>query len=837
MAENKSTKDKEQTPATAGGNNISDSSNIDVIQITSNNNNEEKTEAVNNAVQTVAGIISDKKDENGYDVNDIEQTTTFTQNIDPRLLHMDLFNIDNKNGGIVYPFDSGTASSVFYDQVWHLPNAVATKVRNKLSGASGGQSSGDDNFDKANGRDEIPVGDENAITPFATNSDNYAVQSLMNSYSVTRLVGGIEHADSASGESKDTTFMYDIRDTRRFYDVIQENTGEDFTSITNPTTSMILKYCNNDHWGRTPYKWQDFVYLKYWPLIPNNRLITLRRYHAPTYDNLQFENMYDDPKTDTPSDNYFAPRCTVVSFFGGETGNKISDLMKFKSGIPWEDLQAKIHDVSGDAGNDPSYVIDRMFEGNGFGGVGAEANFVDKFLNISGNLTGRIFSFGKMASIINGKVSLDEEAIQKLNGAMNDPYGSGEPFENRIKGPVNRIDSVKKRKPGITFEQSFSIKTTYVARHIGDVNTKAAMLDILANCMEMVSPNAEFWGGAHRFMVTPHYYAFHDGGWRDSLMKKLYQGKIFGDDGALNAAYKGIRSFGTDENGNFTSEKLLSEMGDMMQKGLASIGSLITAASTALFGDGSNALTNWFGDKSGQSQEEMNKKGKEMFGNIFNNLNTMWRSKVLQSAQLPQIKGMGALLIGEPVGEWHLTIGNPLNPIMVIGNLICTDMNVEFSDELGPDDFPAEMSVTYTLEHGMARDKGAIQSMFNRGMGRIYDLPDYVKSSGDYETRVDKHTGNGYIGWRKGAQWMSMSDIYKMNGGDSEGGSFMNIYHQPSRQPANSGNYKTSLITKFTPIDGAVTEDINDIKASSYRAGNGNIPVIKSLAVTRKSQS
>ena len=93
-----------------------------------------------------------------------------------------------------------------------------------------------------------------------------------------------------------------------------------------------------------------------------------------------------------------------------------------------------------------------MFEGNGFGGVGAEANFVDKFLNISGNLTGRIFSFGKMASIINGKVSLDEEAIQKLNGAMNDPYGSGEPFENRIKGPVNRIDSVKKRKPGITFE-------------------------------------------------------------------------------------------------------------------------------------------------------------------------------------------------------------------------------------------------------------------------------------------------------------------------------------------------------------------------------------------------
>ena len=41
----------------------------------------------------------------------------------------------------------------------------------------------------------------------------------------------------------------------------------------------------------------------------------------------------------------------------------------------------------------------------------------------------------------------------------------------------------------------------------------------------------------------------------------------------------------------------------------------------------------------------------------------------------------------------------------------------------------------------MARDKAAIQSMFNRGAGKIYKLPDYIKASSDYESKVDDFTG------------------------------------------------------------------------------------------------
>jgi len=129
--------------------------------------------------------------------------------------------------------------------------------------------------------------------------------------------------------------------------------------------------------------------------------------------------------------------------------------------------------------------------------------------------------------------------------------------------------------------------------------------------------------------------------------------------------------------------------------------------------------------------------GDNIVSNIVKN-----RAAESSKESIPYLTGLKALLIGEPVGEWHLTIGNPLNPIAMIGNLICESIGVEFGNELGPDDFPLEVKITANMAHGMARDRDAIQSMFNRGMGRIYDLPDSLSGSADYETKVNNYTGN-----------------------------------------------------------------------------------------------
>lgn len=195
---------------------------------------------------------------------------------------------------------------------------------------------------------------------------------------------------------------------------------------------------------------------------------------------------------------------------------------------------------------------------------------------------------------------------------------------------------------------------------------------------------------------------------------------------------------------------------------------------------------------------------------------------------------MGSLLIGEPVGEWHLTVGNPLNPIMVIGNLIVSKMDVQFSDELGPDDFPEEMTVSYTIMHGMARDKGGIQSMFNRGMGKIYDLPDYVQTSSEMETVVDKFTGVNNEQIRK-PDMVTAAEITQeaMNVNDFVLKPYGSRVSDPGKEMTNSGNPDTQLITKFTPVTGVGGHSINSVTAR-FNAQGSNRPIIRSLGITRR---
>lgn len=79
-----------------------------------------------------------------------------------------------------------------------------------------------------------------------------------------------------------------------------------------------------------------------------------------------------------------------------------------------------------------------------------------------------------------------------------------------------------------------------------------------------------------------------------------------------------------------------------------------------------------------------------------------------------------ALLSGEPSGFWHLTVGNPLDPIAMMGNMAVKSTKVQFSEALGYDDFPTEIKFSVELEHARPRDNGDIQSMFNGGKGRFY---------------------------------------------------------------------------------------------------------------------
>jgi len=59
-------------------------------------------------------------------------------------------------------------------------------------------------------------------------------------------------------------------------------------------------------------------------------------------------------------------------------------------------------------------------------------------------------------------------------------------------------------------------------------------------------------------------YPFHDGGWRDSFMAKIYDGKFLGDKGALATVLSGFKKVGENGDGSFnfdTAKDLIGRMG------------------------------------------------------------------------------------------------------------------------------------------------------------------------------------------------------------------------------------------------------------------------------------
>ena len=679
-----------------------------------------------------------------------------------------------------------------------------------------------------------------------SNPNLWGSQSLINPYSVTKLMGGID-----KGADGLITYLYDIRDRRRFYGI--GNTGDDPLAISNPSVTQLIKWSNADQWGRTPYSFQDFVYCKYFGLIPNNRLITLRRYTVPTYDNLQFENMFGEQETKTkdntgttqtakqndktiepPKNKIFSPHAYVVTWFGGDTGNSLNSLMSFTTGINWEDAQAQIWDVTGNEGESKQAVIDKMLQDGGahldlFGG--AEHSALTSAMQGTSFITSKITSFAKLNMAMNSSIGMSQKTYEHLRGANVDPYSAT--YRNRVKGPINRIDKVKKRAAGIEFSQSLNVVCEYRSKAIGGINPKAALLDILGNCLEMVSPHAVFWGGGHHFQVTPQLYPFHDGGWRDSFMARIYDGKFLGQDGAIATALSGFKDVGKNESGVFnfdTAKGMLDQIGGGIMKAIGSaLGSISDIFGGVGFLDKLSESATERGNEQLDSEQAKNAQSK--IGNLLGNIKKMWQNELITQTILPNIQVGGNILVGEPVGEWHLTIGNPLNPIMVIGNLICKNMKVDWEEELGPDDFPIGFKVTYSLEHAMARDSDAIQSMFNRGMGKFYTLPDYISTSSDRVTYVDKFTKDAGTG--------DTGTIAYKKSGDEARKILGKTYDQQYRIPAgnknvsNHGNPNTQLITKYNMINVGPSRSVQSLR-NDIAVNIGNISRIRSLAATRK---
>jgi hypothetical protein len=241
-------------------------------------------------------------------------------------------------------------------------------------------------------------------------------------------------------------------------------------------------------------------------------------------------------------------------------------------------------------------------------------------------------------------------------------------YANFVLGPVNVVNKTYVRKQGLKFANDITLNFEYALKSLAYVNPKLAMIDVMVNMMTMTYNNGQFFGGSHRFYGSSGFVASQFGN-----INMLRQGNFSGYVGSVvDDVSKGFENtFGT-ASGDFNF--------DSLAKGVLKV-------------------------------------GKQLLGNIL--------GKFLADNMGSGVGSFAtkAFISSEPTGDWHVTIGNPLNPITMMGNMIIDNTNMTLGKGLGADDFPTEVKFAVTCKHGKPRDKGDMENMFNMGRGKIYASP------------------------------------------------------------------------------------------------------------------
>ena len=279
--------------------------------------------------------------------------------------------------------------------------------------------------------------------------------------------------------------------------------------------------------------------------------------------------------------------------------------------------------------------------------------------------------FGKLGESsfdsLKGISASQKFAAQNRPGQGEDRFG--QTYENFVLGPVNVIKETAIRQPGLHFANDMQLTFEYELRSLSYVNPKVAMIDIISNMLTMTTNNAQFFGGGQRYYGSSGYVASQFGD-----INKLRRGDFAGYIGSVvhdvDSGFKGLTG---SAGGTFDYNTLKK---------------IVT-------GVGKNFLGNVLGGFLGS-----------------------------QVGSVPGVDAVKALISAEPTGNWHLTIGNPLNPIITAGNMYCDNAEMILGHGLGYDDFPMEVKFVIDLKHGKPRDKGDIENMFNAGRGRIYASED-----------------------------------------------------------------------------------------------------------------
>lgn len=417
-------------------------------------------------------------------------------------------------------------------------------------------------------------------------------------------------------------------------------------TVSNPTAKKLIDWGANNSpstiYGFQPYSMTDFMFCKYYGRIPNNRLVTLRRYPHPVSDSVRTGVAGGDKSSIRSA----IPIAQAVTWFGAETGFTLNSLGNFAWDMPWEfgGAGTKINDAQQIDGNE--ITLSELFSGAG----GLLSDDVKNLL-----LSGYVSLTDAGDSGLAQLTGYDK----KIQDYQKNLYTNG-PYWNRIYGPVNVINETTRRLRGIqtnNWKKPFTVNFHYSFRSFNGLSPKIVALDLISNFLNLTYNDAQFLNQLSRYFPKTG---------------------VKPDPTVAEALGNLLTSWGTTFSGN-SSETFMKFIDQMVQA--------VDKAGSNIFRDPL-------------------KYGKQT-------LQTVIMSRLGDA--IPKLLSVKSALSDRPVGEWHITVGNPMNPIFVMGDLVVTGTEMTWDEEMGPDDFPTGCTFKVTLSQAKPRDKTAIERMLNLG--------------------------------------------------------------------------------------------------------------------------
>jgi len=477
-------------------------------------------------------------------------------------------------------------------------------------------------------------------------------------------------------------------------------TDEDISDCTiKKLVELSNQPAENRELGLATYRYADFMFCKDLGKISNNHLITLRKFPGPIGDNI-FKGVIPKGKKDKNKSAGYPDIGRMITWFGNED-NKLEDICRFNYNATWKEFTAEIKQENSQQQDEG--LLDKI------------ANSLSPQNN---KLVGEGFSsntglLGWGAGLLDIPILSGDHA----NNAHYDLELLSNYDQHRIYTPQNTIWDTHKYEGKLVFNQEITLTFRYTLRSYANINPKSAFLDLIGNIMAVTYRRGSFWGGESK-IIGPQG--------NNSVYETAY--------GIADNAFEKLGGIWNNfVDGNFSLGDLQGWLGNVSNL----VGGLVQKAKDTVQGavnPNATASQKQTTQETKKNAKKVIKKGTEMAKQYgwANALKGMFKNQLGR----PAMYAFNSLLTGEAVGPWHLTIGNPRNPIMSMGNMIMTGSEVQQSGPLGIDDFPTELKVTVQLKHGRPRDSVEIQKMYTKGTSAIYRPMNLIQ--------LDKYKNNPY---------------------------------------------------------------------------------------------